>query len=130
MLRKMPQMNKPSAHVALIAAVVVALLVPTAALSATTRVRLVGTSFRQASVEINRGDTVRWRNDSYDSHTITSYGTNWSRSMNVTLGFGATTARRFRSLGTFKYRCVQHSTKLRGQPCQGMCGVVKVVRTG
>lgn len=130
MLHKMPSMNKPSARSALILAMVAALLVPTAALSATKTVTANTSSFTRSRVEIRRGDTVRWRNESYNTHTITSYGTNWAAPMNETLGVGGTASRRFRSLGTFKYRCLEHSTKLRGQPCQGMCGVVKVIRTG
>ena len=130
MLNTMPPMTKsPTPRLAMVAATVMALLVPTAALSATKTVSLSGSSFRRAKVEIKRGDIVKWRNDSVELHTITSYGPNWSK--NVTLsGYGQTAQHRFRRIGTYRYRCTQHSTKFDGRPCEGMCGVVKVIRTG
>lgn len=122
-------MRSRTTRLALVAATVMAMLVPTAALSATRTVSLTGSSFRRAKIEIKRGDIIRWKNDSFDLHTITSYGSNWNK--NVTLsGYGQTAQHRFRRIGTYRYRCTQHSTKFDGMPCDGMCGVVKVIRTG
>lgn len=122
-------MKKPSVRLALVAAAVMAMLVPTAALSATKTVTAYASSFRRAKVEIKRGDTVRWRNESIQSHTITAYGGNWSKNV-VLQAYGTPVTHKFRRIGTYRYRCMEHSTKLQGQPCQGMCGVVKVIRTG
>jgi plastocyanin len=80
-------------------------------------------------VTIERGDTVRWENSSGDfraqDHTVKAYGGNWSKS--TALPVGATTTKRFTDTGRFKFRCQLHSVMDNGV-CEGMCGVVKVVR--
>lgn len=129
MLHKMPPMKTRTGRLALVAATVMALLIPTAALSATKTVTAYSSSFRRAKVEIKRGDRVRWYNESFNTHTFQAYSPNWSKTATLA-AYGGTTSHRFRRVGTYKYRCTEHSTKLPGQPCDGMCGVVKVIRTG
>lgn len=104
------------------------MLIPTAALSATKTVRARTDSWGPARLEIKRGDTVKWTNPSSSIrlHTVLAYGTNWTK--NVRLAPGDSTTHRFRRVGKYKFRCQEHSTKFPGQPCTGMCGVVKVVR--
>lgn len=108
------------------------MLVPTAALSATQTVTARSISGRHTwgpvRTEISRGDTVRWVNPSSPImiHTVLAYGGNWNK--NVRLNPGDATTHRFREAGTYKFRCQEHSTKLAGEPCTGMCGVVKVAR--
>lgn len=129
MLLTMPLMKTNTRRLALAAATILALLVPTAASSATKTVTAYTSSFRRAKIEIKRGDTVRWRNESFNTHTFQAYSPNWSKTATLS-AYGGTTSHRFRRVGTYKYRCTEHSTKFPGQPCDGMCGVVKVIRTG
>ena len=120
--------SKQTLATAAVSAAIV-MLVPTAALSATKTVTARSTNtWGPSRIEINRGDTVRWSNPSSPIriHTVLAYGGNWSK--NVRLNPGDATTQRFREAGTYKFRCQEHSTKLTGQPCTGMCGVVKVLR--
>lgn len=101
-------------------------LVPAAAFSATKSIGVSGTSWSRARISIEKGDTVKWTNGSFQTHTVVSYGSNWTKK-EILDAYGGTTSHRFRALGTYKYRCTEHSTKFKGQPCEGMCGRVKVV---
>lgn len=112
-----------------LAAAIALLLVLTVvgASSAAVVVRGIRTStgrnvWRPRIVDIARGQVVRWRAVE-GAHTVTAYGGNWS--YNVTLSQGEATSRRFRRLGTFRFRCTFHST-LSGGVCSGMCGRVDV----
>lgn len=123
-----PMSSKRTLATAAVSAAIV-MLVPTAALSATKTVTARSTNtWGPARVEIRRGDTVRWTNPSSPIriHTVLAYGGNWTK--NVRLNPGDSTTHRFREAGTYKFRCQEHSTKLTGEPCTGMCGVVKVTR--
>lgn len=101
-------------------------LVPAAAFSATKSIGVNGTSWSRPRISIQKGDTVKWTNGSFRTHTVVSYGSNWTKK-EILDPYGGTTSHRFRALGTYKYRCTEHSTKFKGQPCEGMCGTVKVV---
>lgn len=126
MMLPMPSIKKFSIFVV---ALCVA-LVPAAALSATSTIRAEGTRWSQPRLRIHKGDTVRWTNaSSFQMHTVVSYGSNWQK-RDVLDPNGGTTTHRFRAVGTYKYRCTEHSSKFPGEPCQGMCGVVKVVLPG
>ncbi len=102
-------------------------LVPAASFGATKTVTARSSAWGPAKVEIVRGTTLEWVNpSSFLEHSVKAYGGGWR--YNAYLGPGGDVSRRFRDLGRFKYRCEIHSTKAAGQPCEGMCGVVKVVR--
>ncbi len=74
------------------------------------------------------GTRVVWKNPDRLSevHDVSAYGGGWDKQ--VTLSPGEQTAKRFSSVGTYKYRCRLHSTKRRGEQCRGMCGVIHVAR--
>ncbi len=100
-------------------------LVPAASFGATKTVTARSSAWGPAKIEIVRGTTLEWVNPSgFLEHSIKAYG-GWR--YYSYLAPGAETSRRFRELGRFKYRCEFHSTKRPGSPCEGMCGVVKVV---
>lgn len=103
------------------------MLVPTAALSATKTVTARASSWGPARVEIKKDDRVTWTNpsSSFRFHTITSASNNWTKS--TRLAPGDSSSKRFRQTGRYKFRCLEHSVMVDGQ-CDGMCGVVKVVR--
>lgn len=99
----------------------------------TFRVRAVGSSptdFRwdPSFRHITKGDRVVWKNATDSSHRVVAYRGRWSK--NTTIAPGETTRKRFRRVGTYKYRCTLpgHSTLTDGN-CQGMCGTVHVTRT-
>ena len=118
----------PSKKVSVLLGALMLALVPAAAFSATSTVRTEGTSWSQPRLRIEKGDTVKWTNgSSFQTHTVVSYGSNWEKSAVLNTG-GDSTTHRFRAVGLYKYRCTEHSTKFPGEPCQGMCGQVKVVR--
>lgn len=58
-------------------------------------------------------------------HELTAYGRN--RDKDTLLDPGEQTAKRFRRIGTYKYRCRLHSTMTNGRR-DGMCGVIHVAR--
>jgi len=89
---------------------------------ATKTVRAIVTHWSPTTVRIAKGDVIKWRGVS-GTHTITAYGTNWT--FNKDLSTGDVEHRTFRSAGTFKFRCVFHSTLTNGH-CSGMCGKVVV----
>jgi plastocyanin len=102
-------------------------LVPAIALSATQSVGANASSWTRPRVTIQRGDTVKWTNNSVQTHTFRAYGGNWSKT-GILAPQGDPITHRFRAVGTYKYRCTEHSTKFTGEPCEGMCGVVRVKR--
>lgn len=100
-------------------------LVPAASFGATKTVTARSSAWGPAKIEIVRGTTLEWVNPSnFLEHSIAAYG-GWR--YNAYLAPNAEASRRFPELGKFKYRCTFHSTKRPGMPCDGMCGVVKVV---
>jgi plastocyanin len=60
--------------------------------------------FRPATVTIDRGTRVRWVNVGNDDHTTTSNTGAWDRWLDP----GERFTRRFRTAGTFPYRCTIH----------------------
>jgi plastocyanin len=78
---------------------------------------------------IARGDTVRWQVPGNQNawHDIHSYG-GWSFTVSR-LDPGEGRNRTFNNTGGYKYRCVRHSAKPAGEPCQGMCGTIHVIQT-
>jgi len=75
-----------------------------------------------ATVRISAGDVVKWKAVS-GSHTVTAYGRGWT--FNHSLGQGTSLTHRFSRAGTFRFRCLIHSTLVNGV-CSGMCGKVVV----
>lgn len=106
-------------------------LVPAAAFSATSTITARTSSWGPARITIERGDTVKWDNTAggyrATEHTVKAYGGNWRK--NTPLPVGSSTTKRFGETGRFKFRCEVHSVMSSGV-CEGMCGVVKVVRPG
>jgi plastocyanin len=70
------------------------------------RVRIVDFRFRPASITIDRGTIVKWKNRGDTSHTTTSNGGVWDSG---TLTPGDTFRHRFRHRGTFAYHCSIHA---------------------
>jgi plastocyanin len=99
-------------------------LLPSASLGDTFRVKAVdGDDFRPKTRTVAKGDKVIWKNVDDSPHTVTSYGSNWSK--DTFLPAGERTDKKFRKRGTFKYRCELHSD-LDGGQCDGMCGKIVV----
>lgn len=79
--------------------------------SATHDVEIVLTSFSEAQLTINVGDTVVWRNNSFLQHTVTSGSScspNGIFNSPGVLDPDATFSHTFTSLGTFPYFCAPH----------------------
>ena len=89
---------------------------------ATKTVKGIVTHWSPTTVRISTGDTIKWKAVS-GTHTITSYGNNWH--FNHDLAQGQVEDRHFTQAGTFKFRCMIHSTLTNGV-CSGMCGKVVV----
>lgn len=107
----------------LVAAISVA-LVAAPALAAPVRVRATSNStWSPFEQHASRGQRVVWRNPTDRTHTVTSYGGNWSKS--TVIRAGERTRKVFRRAGTFRYRCIRHS-HLDGSDCHGMCGQILV----
>ncbi len=85
-------------------------------------VRGVGTSWSPRVIRIASGTSVRWKAVS-NSHTVTAYGGHWT--FNRSLPQGSSIQHRFKTQGTFLFRCRIHSQLVNGK-CQGMCGKVVV----
>lgn len=81
-----------------------------------------GFRWRPKTVSVATGTKVVWKAVE-GSHTVTSYKGPWSK--NTTIAPGATTSFTFRQAGTYRYRCLFHSTLASGA-CSGMCGKVVV----
>ena len=81
------------------------LTVGAAAPVAAVTIRGDGTRWRPSSVDIARGDRVRWR-AVLGNHNVRAYGGNWTyfRAINQ----GESVARRFRTRGTFRFFCSIH----------------------
>jgi len=79
-------------------------------------------TFRPKRTDVAVGTRVVWKS-AQGTHTVTAYGGNWTK--NVTLSQGETTARTFRSRGTFKFYCHIHGSVVNGV-CSGMCGKIVV----
>jgi plastocyanin len=82
-----------------------------------------GDKWKPVHKYIGKGDTVKWTNVDDTRHDLTAYGGRWSFAADLDPGESA--KKRFKKLGTFKYRCVIHSGIVDGK-CQGMCGFVHV----
>ena len=102
--------------------VAVLLTVGAAAPVAAVTIRGEGTRWRPSSVDIARGDRVRWR-AVLGNHNVRAYGGNWTYFR--VIGQGESVARRFRTRGTFRFFCTIHGDVAAGQ-CTGMCGRVLV----
>jgi plastocyanin len=89
---------------------------------ATKTVKGISTHWSPTIVRISAGDTIKWKAIS-NTHTVTSYGTNWH--FTHSLPQGATVSHRFSHAGTFRFRCMIHSTLTNGV-CSGMCAKVVV----
>jgi len=85
-------------------------------------IRGSGTRWRPASLDIDRGDRVRWRATS-GNHTVRAYGGGWTFSERISQG--ESVARRFRQRGTYRFFCSIHGN-VSGGNCTGMCGRVRV----
>jgi plastocyanin len=107
--------------VAACASVLVIMLVFTAQARAVL-IRGIGTRWTPPTVTVARGTVVKWRGVS-KFHDIIAYGGNWT--FHQALPTGLTVKRRFRTTGTFWFRCTYHSTLI-GNTCTGMCGSVRV----
>ena len=88
----------------------------------TKTVRAIVSHWTPTTVRISKGDVIKWRGVS-GTHTVSAYGSNWS--FNKDLSTGDVVRRTFRHTGTFKFRCMFHSTLANGH-CSGMCGKVVV----
>jgi len=104
--------------VALAAGLAIGVVAPAAAVT----VRGSGTRWRPSSVDIRRGDVVRWRAVS-GRHTVRAYGGNWTFSKRINQG--ETVKKRFRQRGTYRFFCSIHGN-VAGGSCTGMCGRVRV----
>jgi plastocyanin len=107
---------------AAVAVLVSAIVGATAAPAFAVTIRGSGTRWRPASVDIDRGDRVRWRATS-GTHTVRAYGGNWSFSER--LREGESVSRRFRRRGSYRFFCSIHGN-VAGGDCTGMCGRVRV----
>jgi len=68
-------------------------------------VSILATSYGSARTEILTGDTVSWRNDSGQPHTVTALDGSWTSER---LGPQASFSHRFDAAGTFEYYCQVH----------------------
>jgi plastocyanin len=90
---------------------------------ATKIVKGIGTGhWSPATVTISAGDSIKWKAVN-NRHTVTAYGGHWR--FNQQLSVGHPVSFRFTRAGTYRFRCLFHSTLVSGQ-CQGMCGKVVV----
>ncbi len=115
----MSRMKRTGTTIAL-AAMVVSLLGGTA--QAAPVIRGIGVRWSPSTVTVARGSSVRWRGVS-KYHDVVAYGRNWR--FDEALPVGAVVRKRFRSPGTYRFRCTYHSTLI-GNTCIGMCGSVVV----
>lgn len=124
-------MSMRSTHLRLAIAALVAfglIAVPGVSVSAPTRIKATADeTWNPDFVHISPGTRVVWANPArHDTtHDLKAYGGNWTK--RVVLEPGERTAKRFRSVGTYKYFCQIHGHRADGQ-CHGMCGVVHVMR--
>ena len=75
------------------------------ALAASTRdIKIDGMQFSIATVSVNRGDTVTWRNNDVVPHTVTAPG----RFDSGAIAPGKTFSRKMDRPGTYDYVCTYH----------------------
>ncbi|HJR46123.1 MAG TPA: hypothetical protein VJ927_11020 [Actinomycetota bacterium] len=122
-------MKRRSARAALVIALMVALLAAAGiASSAPVRVRATsGNEWDPSFRHVTTGTRIVWINPERlgRRHHLAAYGRGWSK--DVVLESGERTGKRFRRVGSYKYRCRLHS-QLQNGDCRGMCGVVHVTR--
>jgi plastocyanin len=82
-----------------------------------------GSVWSPSTVTVQRGSVVKWKGVIL-LHDVKAYGGNWS--FKKPLPVGAVVKRRFRSTGTFLFRCTLHSELESSGVCTGMCGRVIV----
>lgn len=109
-------------------ALVSAFALVSSASGASYRVRASGDRWMPDLKRIVKGDKIVWANPTGAEHDVKSYRWNSRRwTKDAFLAPGQQTSKRFRSVGTFKYRCRLHSFyNPNNGNCRGMCGVVKV----
>ena len=81
-----------------------------------------GFRWKPKITDIAHGTKVTWKAVT-GTHTVTAYKGAWSK--NTTINAGQSTSFTFNSPGTYKFRCLFHSTLVNGV-CSGMCGKVVV----
>jgi len=81
-----------------------------------------GFQWHPKTVNITHGTKVTWKAVA-GTHTVTAYRGAWNK--NTTINQGQSTSFTFNSAGTYKFRCLFHSTLVNGV-CSGMCGKVVV----
>jgi plastocyanin len=86
---------------------------PDAGASATKRVTVGDDFFRQSSVRIRRGDTVRWRWVGQNPHNVTV--TRGPRRFSSSTKSSGSYSKRLRRRGTYRYICTVHPTSMRGR---------------
>lgn len=70
-----------------------------------TSVRMAGSRFEPAAINLAAGQTVRWFNDDVAPHTVTATDGGW---VSGNLASGASFERRFDTPGTYSYVCRYH----------------------
>lgn len=113
-----------------IGALLVVLLAPTS-LGDTSRFRAMGCTenphWEPTARTISKGDRIVWKNPTSCEHTVNAYGGGWSKATG--LPPGGSTAKKFRQVGTYKFRCLtQGHSVVENGVCTGMCGRVRVTR--
>jgi plastocyanin len=86
---------------------------PEAGASATKRVTVGDNFFRQRSVTIDSGDTIRWRWVGRNPHNVTV--TRGPRKFNSSTKSSGSYAKRLRRRGTYRYICTVHRASMRGK---------------
>ena len=86
---------------------------PDAGASATKRVTVGDDFFRQRSVTIDSGDTVRWRWVGRNSHNVTVR--RGPRKFNSGTKSSGSYSKRLRRRGTYRYLCTVHAPSMRGK---------------
>ena len=102
--------------------------VPGVSIGAPTRIKATANdTWNPDSAHVSPGGRVVWVNpERHDTpHDLKAYGGNWTK--RVVLEPGERTGKRFRTEGSYKYYCQIHGRLVDGR-CQGMCGVVHVMR--
>jgi plastocyanin len=86
---------------------------PDAGASATKRVTVGDDFFRQRSVRINSGDTVRWRWVGRNPHNVTV--TRGPRKFHSSTKSSGSYSKKLRRRGTYRYICTVHPPSMRGK---------------
>jgi plastocyanin len=109
-------------RIVVVVASTVAIAVAAAGPVSAVTIRGSGTRWRPSTVDIDRGDRVRWRAAS-GTHTVRAYGGDWRYSKRISQG--ESVSRAFRQRGTYRFYCSIHGN-VAGGNCTGMCGKVLV----